>query len=775
MSGRLDLAEAALKAGRAAEAVEHLIAAVSEDPARTVQVYRVLLIQLYRLGRFAEGETWSAKAAERFPRDLDIWNIRGVFLRQLGRHPEALAALETASKIDPKHDSPISNRANVFLDMRDGAKAEALFLKLLRKQPRNAELQRLLGKALVLQNKTDQALVRFRQAVAIQKTLTDGWLDLSALLSDLGRTGEAEEAVDRGLAVAPGHPKLTEAKLVILRRAGQAERAQTLVEAVLAEAPDTAWAHHQLAAAIGDVDRERANVHHRRAIELAPTERDYLLALIESLERTRSGDEGANVEEAVRLARTAMAMGTENLSPPARKVLYEVFIRVCDYEQMDRLGDLRSLGTAWAESDRHTALFKLLPQVKTLDDRLDLLAIHRRWGELAEKRAASAPIRRPPPRAPGRKVRVGFMSSDLRNHPVGYFAAPLFAHADHERFEIFAYSYYTGAEDPVQAQITRCCDAFRWRPQISDRDAAQMIADDDLDMLVELGGSTHMNKLQVMAYRPAPRSASWVGYPFSAGLKTIDYLAVDPYVAPADPRLMLEEPLLIGQAWYALSEHAFREQPSVNPEPPYARKGWITFGTANNTYKYTPELIAAWAAAMRQVPDSRFLFVRPEGGCESFRVNILAHFARHGIEGGRIQFAPVRGRHLPFYNEMDISLDTFPQTGGTTTSESVWMGVPVVTLVGPALFERLSYSVLMNLGLDDLCARSVEGYVEAAVRLAQDRPRIAELRRTLRPHIVAGPMRDGARFARDFYDAIERAVRGQAGVEASSPRLATSS
>lgn len=775
MSGRLGLAEAALKAGRNAEAVEHLTAALAEDPARNVAVYKALVVQLYHQGRFQEGESWSAKAVERFPRDVELWNLRGVILRRLVRYPEALAALDAALKLDPRQESPLVNRGNVLLDMKEGAKAEAVFLKLVRKHPRNAEFQRQLGKALWMQDKFEPGLVRLRQAAALQKTSADPWLDLTAMLSQLGRTREAEEAIDRALEAVPDHPKLAEAKAVILRRSGGSQRAEAFLESLLARSPDAAWAHHQLAHTVCDYDRERANRHFRRAVELAPQERDHLISLIESVERTRSGDEGANIEEAYQLTRTAMELGTENLSAAHYKVLYEVFTRVCDYQQMARLGDLRSLGAIWVESDRHTALFKLLPQVRSMEDRLELLEIHRRWGQLTEKRAAANPIRRPLPRPPGRKVRVGFMSSDLRNHPVGYFAYPLFAHVDRERFEIYAYSFYMGDEDPVQAEIRQRCDGFRWRPGVSEHDAAQMIADDDLDMLIELGGSTHMNKLGTIAYKPAPLSASWVGYPFSAGLETIDYLAVDPYVEPEDPRLMIEKPLVLGQAWYVLSEHAFRDQPAVNPQPPHERNGVITFGTANNTYKYTPELIAAWAAIMRQADGSRFLFVRPEGGAESFRRNIVAEFGKHGVAGERLFFAPVRGRHLPLYNEMDISLDTFPQTGGTTTSESVWMGVPVVTLVGPALFERLSYSVLMNLGLEDLCARTVDSYVEAAVRLAGDRARIVELRRTLRDRIAASPMRDSARFARDFYDAIERAVRGQAGADPSSPRAATSS
>jgi predicted O-linked N-acetylglucosamine transferase (SPINDLY family) len=343
---------------------------------------------------------------------------------------------------------------------------------------------------------------------------------------------------------------------------------------------------------------------------------------------------------------------------------------------------------------------------------------------------------------------------------VGYFALPLFEHIDSDRFEVFVYSYYTGAEpDGAQRFITSKVSTYRWWPEITVADAAQQIADDQLDMLIELGGSTHMNKLEVMAYKPAPRQASWLGYPHSAGLETIDYFVCDPYIAPPDPRLLIEKPLMLKHAWYPLSASAFREQPAANPEPPIARNGYVTFGTANQPHKYTREGLQAWARIMARCPNSHFLFIRPEGSSPSFQSNIRRAFAAEGVEAGRIEFEPVRGAHLPHYNRIDISLDTFPQTGGTTTCESMWMGAPCVSLRGPAPYERLSWSVLSNLGLEDLCADSVEGYIDAAVALGNDPTRIAELRATMRERMRNSPLGQSTAWAADFYDAVEAAVR----------------
>jgi predicted O-linked N-acetylglucosamine transferase (SPINDLY family) len=161
---------------------------------------------------------------------------------------------------------------------------------------------------------------------------------------------------------------------------------------------------------------------------------------------------------------------------------------------------------------------------------------------------------------------------------------------------------------------------------------------------------------------------------------------------------------------------------------------------------------------MVRVPGSRFIFVRPESGSQTFVHNILAHFEAEGVARNRIDFRAVRGNHMKHYNDIDIALDTFPQTGGTTTCEAIWMGVPTITLVGEALFERLSYSILSNAGLEDLCARTEEDFIWIAVTLAGDIDRIQALRTDLRARIRASPLGRSEQFAQDFYDLVARTV-----------------
>lgn len=755
MDQRLSAAEEALKAGRIAEGIQLLMAVIEDDPDQPAQIYRVLGIQLYRTGRYAEGETWTARAVERHPREVELWNLRGVFLRQLKRYPEALAALEEAVKADPRSVAPQINRGNVLLDLRDGVRAEAVFSRLARSEPRNPEHQRQLGRALYAQGKIDPAMVRWRQAVALNKSYIEAWLDLVGALNEMHRQGQAHGLLDRALAANPDEPRLHEARVVLLRRAGQSGKAEEYLQSLVPRFPEAAWLQFQLGVTIADRDRELASGYLRRAIALDPGKADYLMMLVESLERTRTGDEGANIEEAYQLLRTYMAR--EKVTGAAHtKIANEILIRVCAFDELDQLGSFRDLGRGWAVNGRHTALLKQLARVTTDEDRVELVEQHRIWARDVEAAAARTPIRKPAPRAQSGKIRVGFMSSDLRAHPVAYFALPLFDHID-PRFEVYCYSYYQGQEDRVQRHIRERVTEFRWRPEIGVRDAAQMIADDQLDLLLELGGSTHMNKLEVMAWRPAPRQASWLGYPHSAGLSTIDWFVCDPFSAPTRPELLIERPLEMPHSWLALGR-MFSDAHPIADGLPEEKNGFLTFGTANNPHKYSRAVLRTWAKVVASVPGSKFAFIRPEGGAASFRRNVLAEFAAEGVTEDRVVFHTVRGAHMPFYNEVDITLDPFPLTGGTTTCEALWMGVPVVSLRGQAFYERLSYSILSNAGVGQLCAPDLEGYLKIALDLAADRQTRRALRAGLRDQIKASPLGQGEVFARDFYEMLARVV-----------------
>ncbi|WP_394761593.1 tetratricopeptide repeat protein [Phenylobacterium sp.] len=707
----------------------------------------------YLAGRYGEGARATAEAVARYPDDYALWNIHGVMLRQLRRPVEALAALERAVVLAPREVGARVNRGSVLLDLGRADAAKAVFAELLADDPANPAHLVNLARALARLGEAAGAQMHIRQALALKPDHAEAWLQLADLAG--AGSAEAEAALEEALTAAPDHPKLLEAKALTLRASGQLGQARAFLETLAPRFPDAGWLNFHLGDLLAESDRARALAYLRRAVVLEPESLDHRIALIQSLERTAGPGEGAALDEAFDLCAAALALG--GLKPGHTKVLRDVFTRVCAFEAVDALGDFRTVGRAWAEAGLHTALLKQMSRVRTDADRRELLEQHRIWGRSVAARAAQTPLRRSLARDNDGTIRLGFMSSDLRRHPVSFFALPLFDHPD-LRFEVYCYSFFRGEEDALQAHIAARASVFRWLPEVSAREAAQIIADDQLDMLIELGGSTVMNKLEVMAWRPAPRQASWLGYPHSAGLEAIDGFICDPISAPADPALLAETPMLLPNTWIAFSEAVFEGHPPIEDGLPQDHAGAVTFGTANATHKYTPEVFRTWARITAAVPGARFAFVRPEAGSTVFRANVLAAFAAEGVSAERVIFHAVRGQHMGFYNMIDISLDAFPLTGGTTTAEALWMGVPVVSLRGPAFYERLSASILTNAGLGDLVSDDLAGFEAAALRLAADRPRRTALRAGLRDQIRQSPLGRTRAFAADFYALIAEAV-----------------
>jgi predicted O-linked N-acetylglucosamine transferase (SPINDLY family) len=439
----------------------------------------------------------------------------------------------------------------------------------------------------------------------------------------------------------------------------------------------------------------------------------------------------------------------------ASAVASQLLWRTGHFEEAESFGGFAEIGRYWARNGAPAALLQQFAKVETDADRLELLAQHRLWAARAEAAAAARPIVRPA-RAGGDKLRLGFLSSDLRKHVVARFLRPVLEHRD-PRFELFGYSGYPGPPDAEARWIAAQLSAYRHLPP-DDREAAALIAADGLDMLIDLGGTTEFNRPAVLAWKPAPVQASWLGYMHSVGLSTVDYLIGDARLIPPRRELYLEQPLLMPQTCYCMDPSGFPDSLAVDPVPPIARNGYVTFGTANNPYKYSPRLLRAWARVVAATPRSRFLFVRGENGAESFRGNMARLFAEEGVGAERLAFPILQGDHWGHYNQIDIALDTFPQTGGTTTCDALWMGVPTVSLRGEAYYERISWSLLGAVGLEDLVADDVEGFVAIATALAADPGRLAELRTSLRDRIRRSPLGQPEGFAREFYAMIAGAV-----------------
>ncbi|MBP7142413.1 MAG: tetratricopeptide repeat protein [Opitutaceae bacterium] len=375
--------------------------------------------------------------------------------------------------------------------------------------------------------------------------------------------------------------------------------------------------------------------------------------------------------------------------------------------------------------------------------------------------AALPPLR--PPQG-NRRLRIGYLSPDFRSHPVATFVEPILAGNDSRRVEVFCYAN-VARPDAVTDRLRSRVSSWHSIYTLNDTAATSLIRSHELDVLVDLAGHTAGNRLGIFAQRAAPVQACYLGFFATTGLRTMDYWITDEVLHPPDYQdLFVEQLWKLPRCWLSYQAPADAPEPDVSIAPD---SGATVFGSFNQILKVTSSTVRLWASVLRRVPDSRLLLKTRSLGDNETRSRVIALFKEEGIGSDRIDLLPAmpsRAEHLASYKRIDIALDTFPYSGGTTTCEALWMGVPVVTLAGGTMPSRMSTSILTAAGDAGGCARSPEEFVEIAVRLAgEHRSRNTEERRTFRrqqrERIAKSSLCDGRSLARALEDAYAQMVQ----------------
>jgi protein O-GlcNAc transferase len=383
----------------------------------------------------------------------------------------------------------------------------------------------------------------------------------------------------------------------------------------------------------------------------------------------------------------------------------------------------------------------------------DLLREHRAWAQRHVAPLAAA--RRPHPngREPDRRLRIGYVSPDFREHPVARFVLPLYREHDRAQVEVFTYSDVTRS-DPVTRLLRDHVDQWRDVSTLRDEQLADLVRADEIDVLVDLAAHSGRNRLLTFARKPAPVEITYLAYCSTTGVDAIDYRVTDRFLdPPGEPGHYTETSLRLPQCYWCYSA------PPLGGGPATERAaGPLTFGCLNNFAKVSDVTLALWMRLLLRVPEARLLiYARTEGHRDRVRRALRAA----GLEESRAAFVGRQSLvdYLQTYREIDVALDPYPYGGGTTTCDALWMGVPVVSLAGRTAVSRAGSTLLSNVGLAHLIARSEAQYVELATALIRDVEAVAELRRTLRQRLESSPIMDAPQFARDFEAALRAAWR----------------
>jgi predicted O-linked N-acetylglucosamine transferase (SPINDLY family) len=620
-------------------------------------------------------------------------------------------------------------------------------------------LRRLLADVLIAsgsraerRGRLDTASRRYRAATTLAPGHAPGYLNLGAVLEASNNADAAYRAYESALAADASNPyaRYNVGRLSFSR--GDIGRAERLLREALALRPDFPEALVMIAYVLDACQKHsEAAVHLEASLKLNGGLPGPWYNYGEALSKLQRYDEA---EKALH-----RALELDPRSVPAWHCLGSVLRSTSHLgEALEALARARQL-----EPDRFD-LESLELLILTLSDQLSaeaLLERHRAFGRRLE---ASVPARTAPyaqSREPGRRLRVGYVSCDFYRHPVSWFLLPLLERHDRTGFESILYN--TGDKvDEVTGQVKAAADGWREVQAMSDEALAQAIERDAIDVLVDLTGHTGALRLGVFARQPAPVQVSWLGYLHSTGLTRIGYRLTDARADPpgASERLHTETLVRLPHClWCYRPPHAAAHA----AEAPWQRNGFITFGSFNHAPKLTATSRRIWAEILLQLPQARLLLVGvPDGRA---REDLLHDFAAAGVPAARLTIRPrvSFGEYLEQFDAVDIALDTTPYGGGTTSFDALWMGVPVLTLVGERSVSRSAASILGALGLEKWIARSAEEYLSLALAHAADPERIAALRGSLRRRLQSSSLMDEARFARDMESAYRELWRAWCG------------
>lgn len=626
--------------------------------------------------------------------------------------------------------------------------AEDIYQQLLAAYPQNPDLWHLLGVVAHQSGRLEEGLNLIQRAIAANPAAFQYYNNLGLLLNKLGRREDAVAAFQKAIQLQPDVAESYYNLGITLCESGRAAESVEAYQTALRLHPNHPSSRLNLGLALTLAGRtDAAEAHYREVLRQEPGDVAVAVNLGNLLKDL------ARLEEAMEIYRTALSY-----APDDYNALNNLGVALKDSGEIDAALDCirRSMSACPNRAEVHSNLIftsyfsPSLPASEIADEM-------RRWNAVYATPLRSE--RRPHSNdcSPHRRLRIGYVSPDFRDHVVGRTLLPCFEAHDREQFELFCYSGASVA-DEITERFRIGSSGWCETPYLSDADLAEQIRRDGIDVLVDLALHTGFNRLLAFARKPAPVQIAWLGYPGATGLETMDYRITDRYLDPLgeDHAGGFEEPIRLPDAWCCYRPHDC--SPGVSALPAASGQS-ITFGSFNNFTKINERVLELWVEIMKAVDGSRLLLMLKG----SSRDKVRRFFEERGIRADRVEFlsyyaAPVDKaappEYLLRYHRIDIALDPFPYNGMTTTCDALWMGVPVVALIGETTLGRASYSLLSNVGLPELSAVSEADYVRIAIELARDLPRLTQLRASLRARMKNSPLLDAPRFARNLESAF---------------------
>ena len=705
-------------------------------------------LEHFRAGRLAEAERLYRQVIEQRPDDADVWNLLGALAHQRGDHREALELIGRAIRLMPRVAVYHNNRARVLLVEGNLPEAESSYREAVRLDADYHDARHGLATCLRRQGRVEEALAEYR-ALLSRNADAAAYNEAGVLLAMSGRRDEAIENYRQALSLWPDYPEAHLNLANVLRETGRTEDAIRHLRRAVGSRADFPEAWNNLGNILKETGQlQEARDAYLRAIAVRKDYADAHFNLGIALHALgMMDDSAATIERAIQLglaqgaAGGTLAAGYNNLGNALKSI--------------GRLEDaIKAYRQSVACAPNSLAQVNLMQAVSFHPDYTarDIHEYGLAWDRLFARPLAPAVTRFQNDRDPHRRLRIGYVSPDFRDHCQSMFTLPLLSHHDRARFEIFCYSNL-GNPDALTERIRGHCDHWCDISILSDDAAAGQIRQDRIDILIDLAMHMERNRILIFARRPAPVQATWLAYPGTTGLSAMDWRISDPHLDPGDDdAFYTEKTVRLPHSFWCYDPLTSDPEPSP---PPALDSGTVTFGCLNNFTKVTDRTLELWSAVLRAVPGSRLRLLAPPG---SARRSVVERLGAMKVGQERIDFVDRQARpiYLREFHRIDICLDPFPCPGHTTTLDALWMGVPVVNLPGATAVARGGKSILTNLGHPEWIARAPEDFVRIALRLVSDLKQLASLRRNLRQQMQSSVLMDAPAFTAAMEQALAR-------------------
>ena len=630
--------------------------------------------------------------------------------------------------------------ALAFLQNEKPLEAARLCDQILAADPENIQAHFLLGNALRKQGKNSEAVESFQNALHFKHDSPEILNNLGNTLKDLMRYKEASSCFQKILSIKPNYYNALLNYGNLLREVSNLTEAAACYHKAISLQPQVPDAYNNLGRLLVEQRRyEQAAACFNKVLSLDPSNALTLVNLgIAYIKQGEYKNEIASLQKALSI-QPEYVLAYNELGNIFRDIgmIDEALISFRNALSIDL--------DYWRACRNSLFTMNFIPEITQEEIYSESLQLGTRY----VNKVLSNDVIFNNTLESGRRLKIGYVSGDFRKHSMNYFFEPLIKDHNRKSVEVFCYSNVKKTDSATE-NIKGYADHWRTIAMQNDEQVVKQIQKDKIDILVDLSGHTAHNRLMVFAKKPAPVQVTWLGYVNTTGLQTIDYHFVDSIVMPEGEEKGYSEQMIHLPACFVCFNPP-ADAPKI-VESPVVKSGMINFGSVNSLMKINPAVVALWADILKKVGNSRLLFQAIPFADQYVTDRFIKLFKKQGISTDRVEFIPSLNSHefLKLHNRIDIALDPFPFNGLTTTCNTLWMGVPVVTLRGNRFSGRVAASVLSVLGLNELISETRDEYIAKAVALASDSKRLNELRIGMRDRMLASPLCDSIGFAQNF-------------------------